>query len=218
MPGSAFFRNLGLFVIDDFLRPEACTQLCSEMVRSTSDAGTVVRPGEARHLDVSARKVLCANIPKDSWFPVREQLRSIRPSLEQHFNVALHQKCHGPDFLIYKEGGFYVPHRDASFEAPEGISERRVSVVVFLNGRSQEPTLNAFGGGALTFHGLMDEPGWEKCAFDLEPAPGLLVAFRSDTLHEVQPVTFGERYTTATWFTAERVAGPVAIKSANSVP
>jgi SM-20-related protein len=30
--------------------------------------------------------------------------------------------------------------------------------------------------------------------------PGLLVAFRSDTVHEVLPVTHGERFTVVSWF------------------
>ena len=208
MPSGAFFRSLGLFVREDFLSPEICMRLCREMAHSTSEAGTLVREGVQGFLDENTRKVLCANIANDTWLSVREQLRSLNPSLEQHFKIALDRKCHGPDFLIYREGGFYFPHRDAGSDSPAGISERRVSAVVFLNRRSEEPTLNTFGGGALTFHGLMDEPGWEKCAFDLEPTPGLLVAFRSDTLHEVQQVTFGERYTIVTWF--KRVPGPAA--------
>jgi SM-20-related protein len=30
--------------------------------------------------------------------------------------------------------------------------------------------------------------------------PGLLVAFRSDVLHEVEAVTHGERYSIVSWF------------------
>ncbi len=48
----------------------------------------------------------------------------------------------------------------------------------------------------------MEGPQWDKCGFALEAEPGLLIAFRSDTSHEVRPVTFGERFTIVTWFTA----------------
>ena len=37
--------------------------------------------------------------------------------------------------------------------------------------------------------------------FTLDPTPGMLVAFRSDILHEAQPVSFGKRYAIVTWFT-----------------
>jgi predicted 2-oxoglutarate/Fe(II)-dependent dioxygenase YbiX len=35
---------------------------------------------------------------------------------------------------------------------------------------------------------------------ELEAEPGTLVAFRSETTHEVTPVTHGERYTIASWY------------------
>ena len=109
-------------------------------------------------------------------------------------------KCQGPDFLIYSSGGFYRPHLDGSEGSPDLIRKRRVSVVVFLNAQSHEPAPDTFGGGGLTFYGLLDGPEWSKCAFTLDPAPGMLVAFRSDLLHEAQPVSFGKRYVIVTWF------------------
>ncbi len=55
----------------------------------------------------------------------------------------------------------------------------------------------------MTFYGLMEGAEWEKCAFSLEANSGLLIAFRSDVLHEVKPVTFGERLTVVSWFTTD---------------
>ena len=55
-------------------------------------------------------------------------------------------------------------------------------------------------GGSLTFYGLMKAPGMEKAGMPLAPEAGLLVAFRSDIMHEVNPVTRGERYTLVSWF------------------
>src|SRR5579862_1657233 len=182
MPSGGFFRRLGLFVIDDFLSLEDCKRLCSEMSDATSEAGTIVREGASGLLDENTRRVRSAKVPKDTWLSVREQLSSIEPLLEQHFKIALDREFHGPDFLIYREGGFYTPHRDTSSNSPDCVSERRVSAVIFLNGSSEEPKPGSFGGVALTFHGLIEEPGWQKCAFDLDPNAGLLIAFRSDIL------------------------------------
>ena len=36
--------------------------------------------------------------------------------------------------------------------------------------------------------------------FHLRGEPGTLVAFRSETTHEVTPVTHGERYSIVSWF------------------
>jgi predicted 2-oxoglutarate/Fe(II)-dependent dioxygenase YbiX len=55
----------------------------------------------------------------------------------------------------------------------------------------------------LAFYGLIQGAQWEKCGFPLEASPGLLIAFRPSTLHEVRPITFGQRFTIAAWFTDE---------------
>jgi predicted 2-oxoglutarate/Fe(II)-dependent dioxygenase YbiX len=74
--------------------------------------------------------------------------------------------------------------------------------VIFLNGTADDDAPAGYTGGELTFHGLLNGAEWEKCPFPLTAEPGLLVAFRSDTVHEVRPVTSGRRYTIVSWFTA----------------
>ncbi|MGH7782076.1 MAG: 2OG-Fe(II) oxygenase [Candidatus Binataceae bacterium] len=196
-----FFQALGLFVAEDFLSADFCSSLRSEMDVSASEKATVTKDGQEGFLDEDSRNVLSIGVSEGRRRSVRERLRAIKPGLEAHFSVSLSRKCHGPDFLSYLPGGFYRPHRDGSEGAPEKIRARRVSVVIFLNAQSQEPAPDSFGGGGLTFYGLMGGPDWSKCAFTLDPALGMLVAFRSDTLHEAQPVTFGKRYAVVTWFT-----------------
>jgi hypothetical protein len=79
---------------------------------------------------------------------------------------------------------------------------RRVSAVIFLNSESEEPAEGTCGEGRLTFHGLLDGSKWEQCPFPLKPEPGLLVAFPSEKIHEVTPVSHGLRSTVVTWFYA----------------
>jgi SM-20-related protein len=204
MRSAEFFRQLGVFVIEDFFAIDSRFGLRAEMDVSAFEKATVVKDGQDGQegiLDEESRKVLGVRVSEETRREVRERLRGIRPSLEQQFRVSLSRKCQGPDFLIYHPGGYYRPHHDASDGSPDNVRARRVSVVVFLNGQSKEPTPDTFGGGGLTFYGLMDGPEWSKCAFTLEPAPGMLVAFRSDTLHEAQPVSFGKRYAIVMWFT-----------------
>jgi predicted 2-oxoglutarate/Fe(II)-dependent dioxygenase YbiX len=52
----------------------------------------------------------------------------------------------------------------------------------------------------LTFYGLLPGPAWERIGFPLRGEEGLLVAFRSEILHEVTAVRQGDRYTIVTWF------------------
>jgi SM-20-related protein len=47
---------------------------------------------------------------------------------------------------------------------------------------------------------LVRDPRWQSVGFGVEGEEGLLIAFRSDLLHEVTPVTHGERYTLVSWF------------------
>ena len=202
MPSPNFFRTLGLFVRDDFLDPATCSTIQNEMCMAEQEKALVSRKNSQEGvLDEESRKVLSVNVQRATAEMISDKIWSLKTQLEEHFHVHI-TNGQGPNFLRYGEGAFYRPHRDKSSEACEDILPRQVSVVVFLNGYSKEPAENYFGGGLLTFYGLLDGPEWEKCAFPLEPEPGLLVAFRSDTLHEVQPVTFGQRFTIVSWLTS----------------
>jgi SM-20-related protein len=201
MPSASFFRNLGLFVQENFFETAMCDHICGEIGKASFEKGTITGSGSSEgELDETRRKVLSANVEEGTDFLVKQKLLEIKPRLEDHFRVSV-SGCQGPNFLRYDQGAFYIPHRDASSGAPAEISQRRISVVVFLNARANEPASNCYGGGSLSFYGLMEGPEWEKCAFTLEADPGLLIAFRSDVLHEVKPVTFGQRFTIVSWFT-----------------
>lgn len=66
-----------------------------------------------------------------------------------------------------------------------------MSVVVFLSEES------AYSGGSLVLHGPY--PDFEK-RHPVPAAPGSLIAFPSETTHEVTPMTGGQRYTIVSWF------------------
>ena len=105
-------------------------------------------------------------------------------------------------FLRYGERDFYRAHRDSTTDrhAADYLRQRRVSVVVFLNQEADQGGPDTYGGGALRFYGLMDDPLLKDRGLALTGEPSLLIGFRSDTLHEVTPVTRGERLTIVTWF------------------
>jgi predicted 2-oxoglutarate/Fe(II)-dependent dioxygenase YbiX len=198
-----FLEKLGVFISRDFFDPNECAQLCVEMRTASHEEGTVGHretPKGTGIVDESVRKVLHTELADPTEALIRSRLDDLMPKLEKRFQVEL-TGYSGPHFLRYQPGGFYTPHRDRSPGAPPNIAARRVSVVIFLNSASEEPRPGCYGGGALRFHGLLRGPNWENCAFSLDAEPGLLVAFDPTVLHEVLPVTFGERMTIVAWFT-----------------
>jgi SM-20-related protein len=201
MPPPSFFRNLGLIIRPDFFDPSTCDQIRTEMCAGDSKKVLIYRGSSGDGiLDEGMRKSLSVRVEKSTELMVKEQLRALKPGMEEHFKIAL-DDCEWPTFLSYGEGEFFKPHLDAT-DHPD-IATREVSLVIFLNAQSNEPAPSCYGGGRLSFYGLLKGPKWEDCAFSLDAEPGMLVAFRSDIVHEVLPVTFGQRFTVISFFRAK---------------
>ena len=135
-------------------------------------------------------------VPIPDAADVSTRVTALRSELSDHFGGPLGD-LEEPTFLLYRAGGFYRPHRDRASRTDDAAGTaraRRVSIVVFLNA--------GYTGGALTLYGLIDDPVWRDYGFAVPATTGLLVAFPSDLLHEVTPVTAGERYTAVSWFHA----------------
>jgi SM-20-related protein len=202
MPSANFFRNLGLFVQENFLASGLCDQIREQISKGKFKPGIILGEHAEDVVEESIRKVSRGKVERFLDENVKSQLTALMPALEDHFKVSL-GACQGPEFLKYTVGSFYLPHLDAGPDAPERIAKRRVSAVIFLNSQSGVPVDDTYCGGSLTFYGLMEGPEWEKLPFPLEAEKGLLVAFRSDVLHEVQPVTCGERFSVVSWYTSK---------------
>jgi SM-20-related protein len=202
VPSAAFFSRLGFFVRADFIAPDECVKLVSEISAAPHEACRVARHGVDDLLDERIRKTTSALVSEETRLCLERRFVDIVPELEAHFATPL-AGSESPGFLIYDAGAFFSAHRDTRADDPPYIRRRRVSAVLFLNAASDEPAPGKYGGGTLTFHHLLDGPHWEGCSFAFErPEPGTLVAFRSDVVHEVLPVTFGRRFTVVTWFPA----------------
>jgi predicted 2-oxoglutarate/Fe(II)-dependent dioxygenase YbiX len=64
----------------------------------------------------------------------------------------------------------------------------------------QDPAIrDGYGGGELVLYGLIDDPKWQKFGFPIVATPGLLIAYRSNQMHEIKPIKFGQRYTIVAW-------------------
>jgi SM-20-related protein len=200
MPAADFFRNLGLFVVEDFFDGAWCERLRLEASSAQKGRATVVNKS-AERLDEGVRKTKWVGVSAPTIAAVQARLLGVKPRLERHFNVQL-AGCEEPQFLAYNAGDFFRPHRDNAHDpdAYAYVRERRVSAVIFLNGGAEARGSGSYAGGALTFYGLVDGQPWKTYGFPLVGERGLLVAFRSDVLHEVTLVTRGERYSIVSWF------------------
>jgi SM-20-related protein len=201
MPGADFFGRYGLFTINGFLDEQACALIRAEMRRAPAIPGDVGLHNGEYVVDERIRKVLCAAVRDSTIALIENRLRTLKPLLESHFAITLGSNS-PPQFLVYEDGAFYRPHRDSRSDpgAAEFSKARQISVSIFLNGERPSPELNSYGGGSLTFYELFNNPPGVNIGFPLVGACGLLVAFPSNMLHSVAPITHGVRYSIVTWF------------------
>lgn len=127
---------------------------------------------------------------------VTRRLEEQRQHLESRFGVAL-SGYEPPQFLCYRVGDFFVAHQDGNTGLVNLDSDRtrRISITLFLNNQSAERQSDTYDGGALVFS------DWRTGSrHEVSGEAGTLVAFRSETTHEVTPVTHGERYAIVSWY------------------
>lgn len=194
MDSLGFFRNRGLFVKQEFVPRGVCGNICARMRDAGQEAAEVY--GSSAPVNLSIRTAWEVALADVDAAGVARRMADLRGACADHFGVAL-DACEEPTFLAYRTGGFYRPHRDRATRSDEsagGARARQVSMVLFLN--------DDYTGGDLTLYGLVDGTAWRDYGFAVHPEPGLLIAFRSDLLHEVTPVISGERYTVVSWFPA----------------
>jgi predicted 2-oxoglutarate/Fe(II)-dependent dioxygenase YbiX len=186
--------KFGIFLIDDFLDAASCADLRTTAGVAQLDRAAVYSK-EGRRVDETVRRTKSAKMTEPSASVIKARLLELIPLLQAHFNLKL-EGCLEPNFLVYREGDFFNPHRDSN----DDLKERRISVVIFLNRAAKEIAPECYGGGSLAFFELMDDPRCKTIGFPVVGKEGLLVAFAADRIHGVTPVTFGERLTIVTWF------------------
>lgn len=157
--------------------------------------------GETHRIDMAVRNVGQVKVSDSNRLMIKDRLSEVKPDLEAYFNVTLNG-YETAEYLIYRPGSFYTPHRDVYPD--ENMStddrQRRISVVIFLGDEVGAESEASWSGGQLMFYGLMKDPPWDKCGLPIIGETGLMVAFPSELMHEVTPVTSGVRYTIVSWF------------------
>jgi SM-20-related protein len=134
----------------------------------------------------SARKTTRIAVSDAGSAAVIGLLERLQPQIESHFDRSL-DGFEEPQFLRYGPGDYFVAHQDGNTALVYDESRfRKVSVAIFLSAP------DAYSGGSLVLH---TEP-----PLTLVPAAGTLVAFPSETTHEVLPITDGERLSIVSWY------------------
>ncbi len=191
----------GLFLVRDFLEPALCAAVREEARASAGHPAPVYLEGADGLVHEDVRRTTSLEVSAATAAEVGRRLLDLRAGIGEHFGLSLGD-CEPPQFLRYREGDFFVRHQDGDTDQLEfdHLRVRKVSVVIFLNGGSGEAAPGTFGGGELLIYRAEGATLPGPVVFPVRGEPGLLVAFRADTLHEVTPVTRGERFTVVSWF------------------
>lgn len=186
-----------LYVLRDFFDAVACAELLGELRRASVGAAEVYGRGASGDVDERVRKAARLAPSAETVERVVQRFSECREEVGAHFGLSL-GACEEPQFLRYRVGDFFVAHQDGNtgMLMSERERSRKISLVVFLNRQSETPEAGAYCGGSLAFS------DWRKGrgVFPFFGETGTLVAFRSETTHEVLPVTHGERYSIVSWY------------------
>jgi predicted 2-oxoglutarate/Fe(II)-dependent dioxygenase YbiX len=188
-----------VFVRRDFLDPDSCARLVEEMSRNSRTRAQLSSPDGSGITDTRRRATYQADVSRARRRLVAERLDALLPEIEGHFGLPL-GPVQTPQFLHYRRGDFFRPHRDSSTHQAHGpdLMARRIAAVLFLNRGTRLPEPASYCGGELRLYRIDAEPADPGICITGEP--GMLVAFPADVIHEVRPVTHGERFTVVTWY------------------
>jgi len=187
-----------LFFLKQFFDQATCDHVVAAMKSAQSSAATVYGRDTAGSINESVRRTRRVQPSREIVELVTTRLWACKAEVESYFGRSLNE-CEDPQFLHYRVGDFFVAHQDGNTGLLRLDTERRlVSTVIFLSRESELPGSNTHCGGSLVITDLRAPSDRAKVRVSADP--GTLVAFRSETTHEVTPVTHGERFSIASWY------------------
>ncbi len=183
--------------IDHVLDAATLERIRQEMGAAPGEAATVLGSTPQERVASSARKASRIAVSETAHATVAALLERLEGRIEAHFGRSLNG-FEEPQFLRYGPGDYFVAHQDGNTPLVYDESRfRKVSIVIFLSEQSAQPRPGTFCGGSLVLHGPFGRP---ELQVQIAPAPGTLVAYPSETTHEVMPITGGERLTIVSWY------------------
>lgn len=183
-------------LLEAFLDPPTREAVLADARAAAGAAATVHGHGRTEAV-TRVRHATQLAVPDATRRLVDQRLSDLTPSLTERFGVAL--SAHEPlQFLRYDTGGFFVAHQDGNTPLiRDRTRDRRISIVIFLNAQTPADPPGGYTGGELVFHAPYPHGDRRQAVVG---SAGSLLAFRSETTHEVTMVTGGERYSIVTWF------------------
>ena len=183
-----------VFIAKNFLQSDVCRELRIEAEKCVALPAQVTKA--TSRVDVKMRQTSRLSFSAATEDLINNLFRQLKPQLEEYYDVKLYgfEKF---QLLLYCAGDFYKRHADRNDkpESPHYIKARRISVVLFLGNEDQADGPDSYTGGTLVvWDDSLDTP------VRIEGEAGKLIAFPSDLVHEVEPVTSGKRYSIVNWF------------------
>jgi predicted 2-oxoglutarate/Fe(II)-dependent dioxygenase YbiX len=183
-----------ILVIPGAFSADVCRRIRAAMDAGESAEAEII-DGEIT-VDVDVRQALDVTIAEPILTEVEDRLEQLRAPVSAFFDLAINGAV-GVTCLRYSEGGHYLRHRDRDPTPGSGTEHRRLSVIVWLNSGTSAKQKGEFEGGALhVFAPGRDTPR------EFIPLSGTLLAFPSDWVHEVMPVSRGRRDVVVDWWLA----------------
>jgi SM-20-related protein len=191
--------EFNLYLVKGFFDAPTCEEIIAELSRSPVAPATTYGRNESGHIDERVRRTTQVKPSIETVELVKRQLSGKREEIGAHFRISL-GNVEDPQFLKYRVGDFFVAHQDGNtgMLRLDREQSRKVSVIIFLNRQSETPESGAYGGGSLVISEW--RPGRTSGELRLSAEAGTLLAFPSDTTHEVIRVTHGERYSIVSWY------------------
>lgn len=187
-----------LYLIKDFLEVDVCRDITTTLAASPAHAATIHGAADSASVVETTRRTSRIVPPPEIVQLVEHRLAARQEEIASHYGIEV-ETFEEPQFLRYRTGDFFVAHQDGNTGLMQSERERRrkISVVIFLNQHSEIVQDGVYGGGALVFSEWRRRPHGQLRFYG---EPGSLIAFPSETTHEVIPVTHGERYSIASWY------------------
>jgi len=187
-----------LYLIKDFLEVDVCRDITTALAASPAHAATIYGVADSASVVETTRRTSRIVPPLEIVELVNHRLSVSQKEIASHYGIDF-ETYEEPQFLRYRTGDFFVAHQDGNTGLMQSEREqrRKVSVVIFLNQHSETAQDGMYGGGALVFSEWRRRPHGQLHRYG---EPGTLIAFPSETTHEVIPVTHGERYSIASWY------------------
>jgi SM-20-related protein len=176
------------FLVRGFFDTQTYEEIIAQMRSAECGPATIHGRGTSSSVDERVRKAARVMPSRETVELVRRRLLERKGQVEGHFQISL-SDCEDPQFLRYQVGDFFVAHQDGNTPLLQFDRDRVriVSAVIFLSQQSAALAPGTYCGGSLVFSGPLIDPSYRETRL-VAGETGTLIAFRSETMHEVTTV------------------------------